>query len=268
MNLSKNIVFKSFFESFKIIRNKKYYILYPIIIDLLFILSYGFFMGFFIGNIQEKAVALIQTGKSILSSGGLIKGLLTNKEAVSIILFTFGFMITIYVIYSIFQGINWRFAKKFVKKNIPLLVYIKKFFLVNIFWFILFFLIQFSDYIRRLLSYLSKGTGLSTSFISGNIVINILIFLIVYFAFISYALISKYKIIQAIKKSFAVGITGIKHILPMYLIVFIIFLIINLLLILLSKINFTLMIIFGIITVLPAFTWVRVFVNLVVGKVD
>lgn len=262
MNLRKNLVVESFFQSFKAIKNKKLYILYPVLIDLLFILGYGFVVGFFITNIQEKAVDLIQTGKSILYSGGLLKGLLTNDQTLSIILNVIVLMVLMYIQYCIFQGITWRFAKKFVEKDVSFFSYLKKYFLVNIFWFLLFFLVQIADYARRLLVHL-RGEELNvTAFYY------FLLFVIMYFAFISYTLITKYKIIEAIKRSFNLGIKKIRIFLLMYLIIFILFLIINLLLILASKINFTLMIILGILLAGPAYTWARVFVNLVVGKVD
>lgn len=265
MNLRKNIVIESFFESFKAIVRKRSYILWPVIIDVLFILSFGFSAGYFISNIQEKAVALLQTGESILYSGGLIKGLLSNNETISIILSTVGLIITIYIQYCIFQGLSWRFARKFVEQKVNILRYVKKFFLINIFWFLLFIIVELLDYIGRLLGYL-RGQTLGESFFF-NIII-FLLFLIGYFAFISYALITKYKIIEAIKKSFSIGIRKIKSILLMYLIIAVMFLIVNLLLVLIYNVNYMLMIVVGFMTVSPAYTWARVFLNLVVGKVD
>ncbi len=263
MNLRKNIVFGSFFESFKAIR--KTYIFIPITIDLLFILSYGFLVDFFISNIKEKAVALIETGKSLLYSGGLIKGLMSNNETLAIILNVLGLMVVMYVQYCIFQGLAWRFSKKFVNEKVHYFTYIKKFFLINILWFVFFFVIEIADYARRLLIYL-RGLDFTTNFFS--ILLLFLLFVVIYFAFISYALISKYKVMQSIKRCFSLGIKKIKLFLLVHLIIFVVFLIINYLLSLVYKINFTLMIILGLILVSPSFTWARVFLNLVVGKVD
>jgi len=265
MNLKQNLVIKNFFESFKAIKSKKYYILYPVIVDLLFILSYGSVLGFFIGNIQEKAVALIETGKSILYSGGLIKGLLTNNQVISIVLSTLGFMITTYIQYCIFQGVTWRFARKFVEEHVHFFSYLKKFFLVNIFWFFWFFIVEILDYVRRLLVYL-RGEELTTTLFSGLLLF--FIFVIIYFAFISYALINRYKIVEAVKKSFSLGIKKINFFLLMHLIIFLVFLIINLLLILTFKVNLILMVIVGIVLVSPAYTWARVFLSLIVNELD
>ncbi len=265
MDLSKNLVVELFFSTFESIKKRKLYLLYPAVLDLLFIVSYGFAAGFFVEGVQKSAVELLKTGKSILTSGSLIKGLLSNNESFSIILLTLAFMLVVYILYCVLQGVNWRLSKKFVNEDIKFFKYLKKFFLVNIFWFALFFFLEFLDYIRRVVSYLNVGE-LDASFFS--IAVSVLTFIIIYFAFISYALISKYKVVNAIKKSFYLGTKKLMYFLFMYLIIFILFLIINFLLILMNKINFILMIIIGIITVLPAFTFVRVFVNLVVSKLE
>ncbi|MFH0874896.1 MAG: hypothetical protein V1859_03090 [archaeon] len=259
MIFKKNIIISSFFESFKAIKEKKFFILFPVIIDLLFIISFGFTVNYFLANIEEKAVALIQSGKSMLYAGSLIKGLFSNNDSLSILLSTLGIMITAYINYCIFQGSNWMLAKKFVHVKVSFFAYMKKFFLINLFWFFLFYIVQITDYFRRLFGYLRQQ---DYSWLSNALIF--LLILIVYFAFISYTLLTKYNVKKAIRKSFSLGIKKIHYILFMYLILYLIFLLLDFL----AKINFVLMILVGILLVSPAFTWARIFINLVVGKLD
>ena len=75
--------------------------------------------------------------------------------------------------------------------------------------------------------------------------INILIVILLYFAFISYVLIGRYQTMKSLVKSFGIGIRRIKDVLFMYLVILLVFLVINGILILLGKINDKLMLISG-----------------------
>lgn len=137
--------------------------------------------------------------------------------------------------------------------------FMKSFFKINILWFALLYLGMFFERMIGILILLG-GKKQDTGVIALIIAV-----IIAYFAFISYALIGKK---GAIKRSFSSGFKKFLIFVPVYVIVALVFLIINYILIFAQQINYILMVVLGFLLFLPALSWARVFICLIVNKTD
>ena len=168
-------------------------------------------------------------------------------------------MILLYLIYCVFQSLNWRIVRNLTGSKFTVIEFMKSFFKINILWFALLYLGFFFERVIGMLTVLSRKEQ------DTGIIALIIAVLIAYFAFISYALIGKK---GAIKRSFSSGFKKFLIFVPVYVIVALVFLIINYILIFALQLNYILMVVLGFLLFLPALSWARVFICLIVDKTD
>ncbi|MBD3304608.1 hypothetical protein GF343_05675 [Candidatus Woesearchaeota archaeon] len=246
--------------------NKKLFLL-SIIFDVLFLFVYGFataptylklmenvnVIGAHAGEVVKTATRESQSMLSALSSE-TVAPYFNNIIWLLLILAA-----TVYLIYCIFQALNWKIALQLTGKKINYLDYLKKFLLLNILWFILFMLyyaLGFVVDIRKVL--ISTLTQTEPSHVL-NIVLAFYLIFIAYFAVISY-------VKQNLGKSIKTGAGKIKQLLPSILLIAVYLLALNIVIKLLASLNPIIAVITGFILLLPAATIARIYISLIIQK--
>jgi len=269
MKFKKNILIKSFADSYKAVRKNPSCIVIPFFIDLFFLFVFFIAYDFFLGSIMNKVISLLMlTGESLqgLTQTDITLNLLSNQQQMNSLIANIGFWIfgliaLSYALYCIFQGTSWFIAHKILKEKTDFKEYIKRFFAVNILWCVSFVIIAYF-YVRAVIytQVLRSPSNIQTV----SIFSIILLIILSYFALISYVLIKKYNFVDLIKKSFSLAIKEFSTIAPMYVLLILGFAVIDILLRLLFMISTTFMVIVGIILMFPFIAYSRLVIISVV----
>ncbi len=268
-----SLVKEEFFRSFKIIKENGLYIFLPMLTDLLFIFAYGFITSPIFTKIIEyfyKSASLVTQASGNIdalaktpSLWGVIESAGAASYTKSFILLLLIALAAVYIIYCFFMGISWCFCYRMAGKKHDFTDFVINFAKVNLFWLILFVIYFIASFVFDFVTTLAQVRA-DQIVDKRSIVLSIFLLLIVYFANISYSLIEKQKTWETIKKAFIIGIKKAKFTIPAFAVVIIVFFLINYLLAALS--DPTSIILIGAITVLPAFTWGRIFILSVVHR--
>lgn len=271
MKFRSQILITEFIDSFNAIRKNPLYFIASLVIDFFFLFIFFVVYYFFFENIMNKVISLLMlTGKSLqgLTQTDITLNVLSNQQQmnsliISIGFWIFGLAVLTYVIYCIFQGINWFIAHKMFKIKIKPAEYMKMFFSVNLVWYAVVMIISYF-YVKAVIytQVLRSPSNLGTV----SIISLILVAVICYFAFISYVLIKKHGFIDSIKKSFSLGIKEFLTIASMYILLILGFVLIDFILKLIFMISTILMIIVGMILIFPAIAYARLVIISVIGN--
>ena len=239
-----------------------------VLLDMIFFIT----TGFFIQTIYVRVLGKISYLTSIIE--GLPAGVinLTQSQLITKATAHFNFVqeynkiyylflllvFIIFFIYIIIQGLSWSLVTLLHRKKQNFLRYLYRFSFINSLWFLIILVIAYF-LLRKLAVQLS--VGLSPLIL---ILLFFLGFILLYFILISYPLISQYPVAITLRKTFGIGFRKFSKIGLMYLVIGVAIFIVDILLRLLAKINPILMFIFGLILVLPLFTWIRLLITNVV----
>lgn len=253
-------------DSFNILRRNYKSLWIPILAEVLFLVLFGFFTGPLRNGIGNN---LLQLGELIITESSNIGNdffsrIIGSQHFGNIMTLGIIFALIAYVLYCLFQGFIWKFCFNFGKKE-KYLPYIKRFFLVNLFWYPFFILFIFINFFFSYIDIVGQRMEPNSIFFLGKLT-NIVLLAILYFAFISYVMIDKYKVWKSIRRSFKIGFREFLWMILIYLIIGGTFLVINYLLILVGKISFILVISLGIVIVIPLMIWARIFIREVVER--
>ena len=267
-----NTIIKELKRSLSIIKENPFSIVYQVMFDILFMFSYGALVLPMLNNIADQLSAISVTMSSEVSTAGreyalpTIGSILQNPEVAQYLKNIFWLYVLagagFYVVYCFFQGINWKIAEKAVGQKMPFYKFMTRFFLVNIIWMIAYIIHHFmgiySDVQLSMLERIGAAGGMtSMAFIA-------LLFwaVLFYFAVISYCLLEN-RPLKAIKKSFSIGIRKAVEIIPMFAVIGLAVIIVDLFLRLFTG---RILIIFGVLTFLPVIAWARIFANISVKR--
>ncbi len=255
---------------------KKQIRLLPIasLFDLLFFFFYGFIGAFILRSISPFVDSIVSTSSKFSADINFLndpfKYLLKNQEFMSNI-YAIGkyfiiFALAFYLLWIFFQGSVWFMANKISNIKIKFSDYISKFAVLSIFWLALITISTsaFSIFAFKSLVTLQRTIDESTILLFSSISD----FIIFYFVIISLALVSRLNFIENLKKTFKIGILRIHKIIPSYIIIISAFLILNLLMILISKINTSLSIFIEMLTAMPLLTLSRIYLMKIIEKVN
>ena len=219
-------------------------------IELLFFLLYGFLASFFIKSIR---VNLVYVGDAISQASQDVNFVMSDiifssPEFHRIVLLSLGLGLITYFLYGFFYSRLWTASLKQAGVKVES-SYTKRFFLVNIVWFILFSVYVLVDFF---LSYVDTvGERLNPiGFIGLSELSLILLVFVLYFATISYVLISSGKR-GHVQKSFGLGFKKIKILGLNFLFLLLCLLAIHFMLIVLAFGHQALMVIGGLCLVFP-----------------
>ncbi|MBD3313813.1 hypothetical protein GF345_05205 [Candidatus Woesearchaeota archaeon] len=243
---------KELSQSVKAVRHNKYLIVFPVLLDFLFPIAYGFIAAYFGGSIIDGLYSL---GASMLQAE--TSGM--TDTARGIIYALIGFAAASYAAYVLLQGLSWKYSSVFSgmsgrKSTMSILVYLKRFAAVNLLWFALISL-------HSTASFLIDYHDLRSSFLSA--LLYIYLAALVYFALISYTLLDKGSY-RAVSQSFIKGFNNAVRILPRMLFAAAVLVIVNYAVISSAMISRNIMIIMGVILLLPIVTWARVYLHIVI----
>lgn len=229
------------------------------ILDAIFFILYGFLTSPFFKSMTNLLVVisdkvsleldLVQQGLS--SAGGMLDiifGVTIRADVLEFIIMGLIVSLVIYVLYSVVHGTCWKYATRLAGYSDK--HFLRKFFFVNIFWMVLLVLHSILDVLQEL-RYLimQRITGGGINFPRYFMIL--LLFIGAYFALISYKT-------KNIKKSFREGVQTKKHI-GKYLLILLLFLIINFILQFAGYLHENLLFLLGIILFLPAISYFRIF---------
>tara|TARA_Y100000031_G_scaffold151823_1_gene193772 strand:+ start:206 stop:1054 length:849 start_codon:yes stop_codon:yes gene_type:complete len=260
------------------------YIVYVVLLDILFLLIYGFVKGApeltgFLGKTYDYLKVFLtlvsQNAKSIteeVAKKTSVVTLITTNELIRqyflLLVFTLLlFAVVAYFLYGFIIGSAWYNNTRMLSNKIGYKEYIKQFYLVTIPFFILFIIhsiISFIETFRQITlerMTLPIPSGLSTFLLLYMLVI-------FYFALIAYSLIGKYPTKKLLKKTLHIGIKKSKTFFPAFIIMVLVFFIANLLMLYLGSINPYTMLVVGIIVLFPVIAWTRLYAKLVVDRIE
>jgi len=263
-------------QTFKQIKKKPQYFILPILVDLIAVLAFGWtladvririletisnFQGLVNQSVNMASQAFNES--NIISMFGQQGDVIALQNAlIKVVIFLF---ILLYFIWIISQGFSWKFTTKLAGKKIKHVHFFIRFTGVTLVWLLL--LTILTTWVMGSL-FLSQITIHSMEHGIPTIISSILTIIILYFMFISYALVHKHKIGKTFRKSFLVGIKNFPKIGLMYVCIIAGFIGIDFLLKLVGKINPFVMFITGIFILLPYITWIKLYLILKIDKLD
>lgn len=252
-------------KSLVALKNNKELVIFSSLIDAVFFIALGFLtspfflrivteLNFIGTTIQQTAPELTRT---FTDNSGLFNLLFTDpvlsSHTKTLLIMYLTVAVIIYVLYIGAQGLNWNIARTIAGKKEELGHYIKSFALVNVTWLIVFGIIHFLDVIASLQATATAGTVVTNPVNALGIFAKIILVLAAYFALVSYNE-------KSVKIS--IGISKWKQYVPTFLIVGVVFFTINELLKVTPKLGDATNILIGIIILLPALAWARIYYSL------
>ena len=246
-------------QSFELLTKSPFYLAFPIFIDIIFLLAIGFVGSIF----TTKAIPYLQNLATIQSTLATDTSAMIAQQTqlastlTHIILILLQIVLAVFILWTIFQGINWFLATKCVKKKVDIKKYSLNFITLNIIWVIIIAIIAKFFFEITLKNLLTTTQIVSQSLI--NIITIIISIILLYFLFIGYSTSYKYKLKEFLKNIFKTGIKDFKKITTTYLIIIILFWVAKYIVKLFS-LSFTSMIIAGIIIIMPLITFSRIFI--------
>jgi len=259
-------VFVEAIKSLKLMKQNSPLIIFSSILDVIFLIVYGFLTAplFFsiVENITSVGTKLSQLApefsRTFTVNPGIINLLFTHpslKPHTNTLIASYLILVlVIFVLYNLFQGINWRLARQITGDNTEWGSYLGRFAKINVFWIFLFVIYHILDVIASLQQTIAEGVVNTRPTNTLGIISIIFLVTIIYFAFISYNSLS-------IKKSFKEGIKKAKNFVPMYLVIAAVFVIIQYLLVLVQKLGTATTFIVGVALLLPALSWTRIYIT-------
>jgi hypothetical protein len=270
MNIKKQIKksnqIKNLILSFNLLKKNPFYLVLPILLDIIFLLSIGFSGNYLTKQAMpffERYAALqsMQLQANLINTNNPTEFLNINAEIMQVftkIVSIFAKVIlAIVVLWIIFQGLNWILASKATKKKISYLKFYRNFSILTFLWLIFFGTISafFIKFTAR--SALTQSILLSSPIV--NLITIFFLIITTYLLFIGYSNCYQNKLKEVFIKIYKIGFIKFKSTIPAFLIIFILFLIINFVLKLLSSLNPSITIVIGMFLIMPLLSFSRVY---------
>lgn len=264
MNLARLPVIREWVLSWLILGRNKLYVLASSLVDLIFFIAFGFMTGPVYDKLTEHVIIIGSLVSQQLRAPGRARPAIIDvlfQPPVSSFTWKFFLLllllaVVVFVIYCLFHGLNWWMATSLTTKKTHWREYMMSFARVNALWFGLFMVWYCIDTIfdlRRLV--LEKALDQPAP--GAAIVLNIILGIIVYFAIVSYPLLS-------IKKAFSQGLRRLLFFVPALVFVLAHFLVGNLIIKLLAQVHQGVMFVGGAILLFILMAWTRVYVSVIV----
>jgi|GEM_PF-3870931 len=265
MKLLKNNL-KTLKESFDLGKKNLNYIVVPILIDIIFLLLVGAAGSF----VLEKAIPYLEEFAEINVNAPSLtsmtdaefttfleqsaeKAYLSN-QAFNVFLQFIGI---IFVLWIVFQGLNWFLASKCVNGKTSYKRFILNFSIMSLMGLIL------SSLIALLLISMAVQNIMSQNYFANTFIVNVLtalfVAIILYFLFIGYSIAHKYKLKELLKNTFIVGFKDFKKIIIAYATLIILFLIINYLMQLVYSLGSAVILLVGMLILMPLMALSRIY---------
>ena len=267
---------KAFFELLERLAERPYYILLPMLVDFFHLISFSTVLG----GVQLQVMEFMKALQVLLQESSSLVGETINQSSMAVMMLQqqefatfqdalikliFVLLVAISFLWMFFQGPSWKLATNMAHKKIKFIHFFKRFVFVSTLWLLLLIIISF--WLVKALFKIQLELGV-LQYGSETIISTILYSLVIYFMFISYALVPKYNIKDIFQKTFDIGTKKFLPLISTFLILGSGFFIIDLILNLMLTINVVAMIIFGFVLLLPYIAIARLYLILVVGKLE
>lgn len=245
------------------------------ICDILFFVVYGFITAplftkivdyiIIIGTMVSESAQGMARGASPTIGSAIVNNPQVRAYFNKLILIYIILAVAIYIVYTFFHGVCWKLSSDIAGRKVRMHKFLKEFAAINIFWILIFIIYHFLSLFADLRQAALQTMEIESANIFG-IVIVVLLFVLLYFAFTSYTLVDGKGAKGKIKKSFSIGTRKISQLLPAYVVVAVAYIVLQRLLLVIAGIDYNLMIIAGILTIIPGMTLARVYITLAVEK--
>jgi len=197
-------------------------------------------------TIQYSAVENVGFFSLLMQSGAL-------KHVVWFAILMLVWLAVLYFVFTFFNSLNWYFLnKKVFRRKLRLVDYSRRFYIAGVLWVLLYAAYNLMTYVFSFLFTLSRQTE---DVVRPPLVFSAVFILGLYFAIISYSLLLHEK--KTFKRSFIIGFKNAKVLFPLYIMVLAAYLLINIILVMLGRIDEYLVLLGGFALLFPYATMVR-----------
>jgi hypothetical protein len=255
-----HLIFKPTKQACQSMRKKPQYVLYSSLADFIFLILYGFVTAPLVQKILHNMAGFVQC----------ITNAKKDQSPLSFLFLIIVYILAVYLLFIIFQGLAWWTSTRIAgtssgNNRIPkkkLKTYLLQFAKVNIAWYVFFVIVHVTSYFLTLTALVAK----QAPDLAQPLAAKIAFALILYFAFLSHALLSHNKPGKAGTKAVSLGLKKYHAILPIYTWIGVVFFLVNACMVLLSSVlprqTFSINILYYVIVALlvfPFFCWARTY---------
>jgi len=267
MNLTKLVAVREWVSAWKTVWQQKTFALASALLDLVFLISFGFLTAPVLGKLQQHVIIIGSlVSKQLQVPAGrarpaVIDTLFQPPASAYVWQFLgllFILALIVFLLYSIVQGLNWWLAMSAAGHGKEWKSFLLRFARVNVLWFVLvllWFCVDTLLDLRRLLVEKATGEAFGSS---GSIVLSVLFVALAYFALASYPLLS-------VRRAFTVGVRKAGVLIPAALIIAVHFFAGNFIVRWLQGINTTVMFLVGAVLLFALLAWARVYITRIVS---
>ncbi|PIN85885.1 hypothetical protein COV19_07380 [Candidatus Woesearchaeota archaeon CG10_big_fil_rev_8_21_14_0_10_44_13] len=258
-------------DSFRIFIRNPIFILSSFFVDLLFFLLFGIVYSFFSSGMIEHLIEVnnligeLNSQLSAITAGSednaVLSAIMQQQSVVMEHLKWIGIyvgliVVSTYILWCIFQGINWHLASWVThKKKTHFYVYLGRFSLLNLIWLIALGLIGYITYKLSVYNAMATITVISQNSI--NYLMLFLAAVLLYLAVVSYSFSAKEGFLGSLKNAFVLGVRKARFYAASYLLValavFLVYLLISLL-----NLGLVAAVLVDLVIMLPMFAYGRV----------
>lgn len=217
-------------SSFRLMIRNPLFIMSSFFVDLLFFLLFGIIYSFFssgmidhlldvnsiIGQLNSQLSAITAgTEDNAVLSAIMEQQALMMEHVKWIAIYAAAILVSTYILWCIFQGINWHLASWVTHgRKTHFLGYLGKFSLIDAVWTVLLVLMAYLTYRVSIYNAMAKITVVSQDFI--NYLMLFLVAVLLYFAVVSYSLSARETLWGSLKGSVIFGVKKAKFYLVAY----------------------------------------------------
>ena len=243
--------------------------------DALFFFVYGFVRAplyhkiseyiAIIGSVISESAASMLRGTSQTVSSIIANDPAASSYFNSLLLLYAILGFSVYLVYTFFHSVSWKMSYDIRGKEVGMYDFMREFASLTLFWFVFFVIYYFLGFFAEMRQAALQSIGAEPgSFLSGFALF--LLFATFYFGIISYTLIGKGTTFGKVKKSFYIGAMKAHYIIPAYAIIAAAYFVLDFILGRIGAANLYAMMAIGLLTIVPAMTWARVYLSVVVEK--
>ena len=139
------ILFSAVQNTFTLLLQKPYHVLLSFVLDILFLLSYGFFIPPVRQQVIQQSLAITEMLIQQFRTRTPITIFHALLQEPSLLITTTLFIALFFAIYILFQGMAWYVAHNIHEQHITLKTYLTKFVMLNLFWLPVFIIYKIVD---------------------------------------------------------------------------------------------------------------------------
>lgn len=257
-------------SSYRTVNKRPFFTLQSFFVDLLFFVLFSVLYSFFSTGIIEhlidvnNVIAEVNSQIALLATGiednAALSFLAAQQEVItghirSIAMLAIGILVSTYILWCIFQGINWHLASWVSHRKVHFLRFLGKFSLLNLVWLAALILIGYATYRVSVYNAMARIAVVGQNTL--NYLMLLLVFVLFYFAVVSYSFAARKSFLDALKDAFVFGVRKAKFYVPAYVMIALLLAVIYFV-VSLFRLNLMITVPLNLLFMLPAFAYGRV----------